>query len=66
MEGEVVEALDCQDGLAEVLELDGDAALGEDAVLFDAYAEAGLREGLVEVALELLAGAAPGNADQRH
>lgn len=39
--------MDREDGLAEVLELDDDAALGEDAVFLDSDAEAGWLEGLV-------------------
>jgi hypothetical protein len=62
LEGEVVELLDCEEGLAQMVELDGNGTLGEDAVFLHFDWNLLRFEDLVQVSLELLAGAAPGNA----
>lgn len=56
--------MDGLDGLTQVLKLDDDTALGQDAVFLNLDAEAGRLEGLVEMILELFAGAAPRDTDQ--
>lgn len=62
--GDAVKLLDGQKGFAEVVKLDGDAVLRQDAVFVHFYWDPlGLKD-FVQVSLELFAAAAPGEASK--